>query len=141
METIYLNGEGLGVLFNKSWKRVAIRFLFNEENKWSSGKLHRRIQNHLDPQSVSPASVSNFLKDLHERGLLCAEKRMGHGLRGGGKMYWKAVDVDGIWEYQIERSIQAFVDGFGRPLMFQGSWVYPTNSSDIPKIKGDEKNG
>ena len=129
METIYLDGEGLGVLFNKAWKRVAVRFLFNEEKKWSSGELHKRIQNHLAPRSVSPASVSNFLKDLYERGLLHGEKRKGHGFRGGGLRYWRAMDVAGVWEYQIERTIQAFVDGVGGPLMFQGQWVYPTGAS------------
>jgi len=139
METIYLDGEGLGVLFNKPWKRVATRFLFNEEEKWTSGTLHERIQSFIDPQSISPASVSNFLKELHEHGLLEAEKRMGKGSRGAGNRYWRATCMDGVWEYQINRAVQAFVDGRGGPLMFQGSWVYPTGASDVSPLKGEEK--
>ena len=45
-------------------------------------------------------------------------------------MYYKrSTTLDGVWEYQIERAIQAFVDGVGRPLMFQGQWVYPAGAS------------
>lgn len=138
MENIYLDGKGLGVIFNKPWKRVAIRILFNEEEKWTSGTLHERIQNLLDPQSISPASVSNFLKELHEHGLLEAEKREGKGSRGAGNKYWAAVGIDGVWKYQINRAIKAFVDGRGGPLMFQGSWVYPTNASDIHRLQEGE---
>lgn len=138
MENIYLNGQGLGVLFNKPWKRVAIRFLFNEDQKWTSGTLHERMKGHLEPRTVSQGSVTHFLQDLAERGLLEEEDRRGPGCRGGGIFYKRATTIDGVWEHQINRTIQAFVDGRGAPLMFQGSWVYPTNASDINQIKGDE---
>ena len=136
MENIYLDGEGLGVIFNKPWKRVAIRFLFNEDGKWTSGTLHERIKGHLAPQTVSQGSITHFLQELERHGLLEKEDRRGPGCRGGGLFYRRAVELDRVWEYQIERSIQAFVDGRGAPLMFQGQWMYPTNASDIHRLQG-----
>ena len=138
METIYLDGEGLGVIFNKSWKRVAIRFLFNEDGKWTSGTLHERMKGLLAPRTVSQGSITHFLQELAKHGLLEEEDRRGPGCRGGGVFYKRTTGLDGVWEYQVERTIQAFVSGVGRPLMFQGSWVYPTGASDVSPIKGDE---
>jgi hypothetical protein len=136
MENIYLDGQGLGVIFNKPWKRVAIRFLFNDDQKWTSGTLHERIKEHLAPQTVSQGSITHFLQELAKHGLLEKEPRHGPGCRGGGVFYRRVTGVDGVWEYQILRMIQACVDGRGAPLMFQGSWIYPSNASDLHCLQG-----
>ena len=136
MKSIYLDGEGLGVIFNRSWKRVAARLLFNEDKKWTSGTLHERMKGLLAPRTVSQGSITHFLQDLAERGLLEEEDRRGPGCRGGGLFYKRTMGIDGVWEYQANRMIQAFVDGRGAPLMFQGSWVYPTNASDLHCLQG-----
>ena len=78
----------------------------NSRNSW------KYVNEQLDPDTVSRASVINFLNECVDEGYLQYEETTGKG--GYHRVYNAAMDLDGFWRYvyqEVNDKLAPFMKG------------------------------
>ncbi len=76
---------GLRAVF-KPWQETTLKVLQENPQGLNSREIWQKVNQKLDPETISRASIINFLEDTHKMGILTGEDRTG---RGGHYLLYK----------------------------------------------------
>ena len=84
----------------RDYEEIALRILWESSEGLNSRSVHERVNKKLSPNSISRASIINYLEDLREMGVLHGEEKSGKG--GYHWVYKPAMDESGFKKYIVE---------------------------------------
>jgi hypothetical protein len=90
-----LNETGLNMFF-KPYQQKALKILWEYPEGLSSRQVWNSTNREI-PNSISRASIINFLNDIAEYGIL--DYRVEYGKGGERRYYWHKYDKDGFTKY------------------------------------------
>ncbi len=69
---------GLRAVF-KPWQETALHTILENPQGLNSRETWQKVNQRLDPETISRASRINFLKDMHKMGILTGDDQTGKG--------------------------------------------------------------
>jgi len=69
---------GLRSIF-RPYQEAAMEVIWDSGGMWSSREVHRRVSDKLSPETISRASIINFLRKMADEGYLTFEEVTGKG--------------------------------------------------------------
>jgi hypothetical protein len=94
----------------KDWQLKATQVVWSSPNGANSRTVHQKANQALQGETISRASVINFLEDLRERGIFSGEERTGKG--GHHWAYYPKLDEAGFKKFIVETMITSLMENF-----------------------------
>jgi hypothetical protein len=94
----------------KNWQLKAMQVLWVTPNGINSWMVWLNVNNALKGESISTASIINFLEDMRKIGVLSGEEKTGKG--GYHWIYYPKLDEGGFKKYIVEKMIASLMDSF-----------------------------
>jgi hypothetical protein len=94
----------------KPWQLMAIRFVWKSPVGVNSRTVYEGVNQMLGDDSISRASIINFLEDLREMEILRGVDETGKG--GHHWVYSPAVDEEGLKKFIVETLVNKLVRDF-----------------------------
>jgi hypothetical protein len=94
----------------KDWQEKALRVVWETSEGVNSRMVYENVNKVLGSESISRASVINFLEDMREMGVLRGEERTGKG--GHHWVYFPAHDEAGFKRFIAENLISSLLKSF-----------------------------
>jgi hypothetical protein len=106
----YYAGEtGLRVVL-REYEEFALRALWESKQGLNSRQVWERVSKQLTPETISRASIINYLEDMREGGILNGVQETGKG--GYHWVYTPAMDESGFKKYVAETLIGCLMRDF-----------------------------
>ena len=106
----YNTGEkGLRTVL-KDWEEAELKVLWRSNAGLNSRQVWQRVNENLSPETISRASIINFLEDMREMGILSGLQETGKG--GYHWVYSPAMDESGLKRHIAETLISCLVRDF-----------------------------
>ena len=114
MVKVNTRGKGLGIVFPQKYKCVLMAWLLgNPKLRVKSRRAWEYVNEQIAPETVSRASVINFLNDEGvDEGYLQYDEDTGKG--GFHRVYNAKMDIDGFWRYvseEVTHALAPFLTG------------------------------
>jgi hypothetical protein len=94
----------------KDWQLKATQVVWSSPNGVNSRTVHQKANQALQGETISRASVINFLEDLREMGVLSGEERTGKG--GHHWVYYPKLDEAGFKRFIAETLLEKLIREF-----------------------------
>lgn len=94
----------------KDYEEIALRTLWESKQGLNSRQVWQQVNKQLSPESISRASIINYLEDIRERGILNGVEETGKG--GHHWVYTPAMDESGFKKYVAETLIGCLLKDF-----------------------------
>ena len=94
----------------KDWQLKATQVVWSSPNGVNSRTVHQKANQALQGETISRASVINFLEDLREMGVLSGEERAGKG--GHHWFYFPKLDEVGFKRFIAETLLEKLKSEF-----------------------------
>ena len=94
----------------KNWQIKALQVLWNNPNGLKSVKVWTKVGETLVGETISRASVINFLDDMKEMGVLSGVEETGKG--GHHWVYFPKLDETGFKKYIVEEIITSLMRNY-----------------------------
>jgi len=94
----------------KPWQLKAMQVVWSSPNGANSLTVHQKANQALQGETISRASVINFLEDLREMGVLSGEERTGKG--GHHWVYYPKLDEAGFKRFIAETLLEKLIREF-----------------------------
>ena len=109
MEQIDTRHEGLEMFF-KPWEAEIVYCALTQNIAFRTGGMHAYVNRQIAPKTISMASVSQFLKELKQRGILMdtGEVRV-----GGGTVYAGNTNVPDLFRSAWRNANKKINDALG----------------------------
>ena len=78
----------------KDYEEIALRTLWESKQGLNSRQVWQQVNKQLTPETISRASIINYLEDIRERGILNGVEETGKG--GHHWVYTPAMDESGF---------------------------------------------
>ncbi len=104
----------------KDWQLKAMQVVWGTPDGANSRTVWMKVNQKFEGETISRASVINFLEDLREMGIFSGEERTGKG--GHHWVYFPKLDEAGFKMFIVETMIASLLESF--PLR-QGRLSYP----------------
>ena len=106
----YNTGEkGLGAVL-KDWEEAALKVLWRSKAGLNSRQVWQKVNEKLSPETISRASIINFLEDIREMGILSGVQETGKG--GYHLVYSPVMDESGLRKHIAETLISCLTRDF-----------------------------
>jgi predicted transcriptional regulator len=100
---------GFGAVL-KDWQLKAMQVVWSSPNGANSRMVHQKVNQILKGDTISRASVINFLEAMREKEVLSGEERTGKG--GHHWVYYPKLDEAGFKKYIVENMIASLMENF-----------------------------
>ena len=94
----------------KDYKEIALRTLWESKQGLNSRTVWQQVNKRLTPETISRASIINYLEDMRERGILNGVEETGKG--GHHWAYAPAMDESGFKKHVAETLIGCLMRDF-----------------------------
>lgn len=94
----------------REWEEIALKTVWESHEGLNSRKVCEQVNQRLSPNTISRASVINFLEDMREMGVLKGEEKTGKG--GYHWVYTPAMDESGFRKYLATTLITVLLRDF-----------------------------
>jgi hypothetical protein len=94
----------------RPWQLTVMQIVWSIPNGANSLTVHQKANQALQGETISRASVINFLEDLRERGIFSGEERTGKG--GHHWAYYPKLDEAGFKKFIVETMITSLMENF-----------------------------
>lgn len=94
----------------KPWQIKAMQVVWSTPDGANSRIVYQRVNNALEGETISRASIINFLEDMREMGVLGGEEKTGKG--GHHWVYYPKLDEVGFKRYIVEKMRDRLIDSF-----------------------------
>ena len=111
MKTIEYDMSQIGLrAVIKDWQEKALSVVWETSEGINSRMVYEKVNKLLGSESISRASVINFLEDMREMGVLRGEERTGKG--GHHWVYFPGMDEAGFKKFIAEKLISSMLASF-----------------------------
>jgi hypothetical protein len=94
----------------RGYEEIALRTLWESQQGLNSRSVYEQVNKQLRPESISRASIINFLEDMREMGVLKGEQKTGKG--GHQWIYTPAMDESGFKRFVALTLIRSLLKDF-----------------------------
>jgi hypothetical protein len=94
----------------RGWQLTAMEVVWGSPDGAKSRVVHEKVNRMLDGETISRASVINFLEAMREREVLSGEEATGKG--GYHWVYYPKLDEVGFRKYVVEKMIKSLMENF-----------------------------
>ena len=94
----------------RNWQIKAMQALWNNPRGMKSLNVWTKVGETLDGETISRASVINFLEDMREKGVLRGVEETGKG--GYHWVYSPAMDESGFKRFIVEKMITSLMNNY-----------------------------
>ena len=94
----------------RDYEEIALRTLWESQQGLNSRTVYERVNKQLNPNSISRASIINFLEDMREIGVLGGEQKTGKG--GYHWIYTPAMDESEFKKFVALTLIRSLLKDF-----------------------------
>jgi hypothetical protein len=94
----------------KEWQEKVLRVVWETSEGINSRRVYEKVNKVLVSESISRASVINFLEDMREMSVFRGEERTGKG--GHHWVYFPALDESGFKRFIAEKLIVSLLKSF-----------------------------
>ena len=94
----------------KDWQEKVLKVVWETSEGINSRMVYEKVNKLLGSESISRASVINFLEDMREMGVLRGEERTGKG--GHHWVYFPAMDEAGFKKFIADKLISSMLTSF-----------------------------
>jgi len=92
------------------WQIKTLHAVWNNKKGINSRTAWQKVNQALEGETISRASVINFLEDMREMGVLTGEEKTGKG--GHHWVYSPAMDEEGFKRFIVEKMIATLMENF-----------------------------
>ena len=111
MKTIEYDMSQIGLrAVIKDWQEKVLKVVWETSEGINSRMVYEKVNKLLGSESISRASVINFLEDMREMGVLKGEEKTGKG--GHHWVYSPAMDEAGFKRFIAEKLIATLMENF-----------------------------
>jgi predicted transcriptional regulator len=107
--TVNINEKGLS-MFISPYQQIALQCIWEDNTGKSSRQVWKYVNQNLDNESISRASIINFLNRMVDEGLLNYETTTGKG--GYRRIYYQKYSPSEFKEELIKTTINALKESF-----------------------------
>jgi hypothetical protein len=100
---------GLRAVF-KDWQEITLHTLMENPQGLNSRKTWQKVNQKLNPETISRASIINFLEDLRQMDILTGEDQTGRG--GHHLLYKPAMNETRLKQYIAEEILTTLIREF-----------------------------
>jgi hypothetical protein len=94
----------------KPWQLKAMQVVWESPEGANSRTVYVKVNQLMDGETISRASIINFLEDLREMGIFSGEERTGKG--GHHWVYFPKLNEAGFKAFIVEKMITSLVENF-----------------------------
>jgi predicted transcriptional regulator len=94
----------------RDWQIKVMQIIWNKPEGIITRIAHQEVNQALEGETISRASVINFLEDMREMGILSGREVSGKG--GYHWIYGPAMDEDGFKRFIVKKMIAALIESF-----------------------------
>jgi predicted transcriptional regulator len=94
----------------KDWQLKVMQVVWNSPEGANSRAVHQKVNEMLTGETISRASVINFLEEWRERGVFSGKEQTGKG--GYHWVYYPKMDEMGFIRYIVETIIDSLVKNY-----------------------------
>jgi predicted transcriptional regulator len=94
----------------RGWQLKTLQVVWNNSKGINSRMVWQKVNQVLEGETISRASVINFLEDMREMGVLTGEEKTGKG--GHHWVYSPAVDEEGFKMFIVKKMIASLMESF-----------------------------
>ena len=100
---------GLKAIF-KPWQETTLHTIMENPQGLNSRETWQKVNQKLNPETISRASIINFLKDIHQLGILTSEDQTGKG--GHHPLYKPAMNETHLKQFITEEILTTLIRNF-----------------------------
>jgi len=105
----YTSKTGFNAVF-RDWQLKALEAVWASPKGAKSLIVHQKVSQALEGETISRASVINFLEDMREMGVLSGVEESGKG--GYHWVYSPKLDEAGFKSFIVEKMLNSIMDSF-----------------------------
>jgi len=94
----------------KDWQIKVMQVVWNNPEGTISRMAYEKLNQMLEGESISRASVINFLEDMHKMGVLTGREESGKG--GYHWIYSPAMDEEGFKMFIVKKMLATLMESF-----------------------------
>jgi predicted transcriptional regulator len=109
-EIVYDTSESGFHAVLRDWQIKAMQAIWNNPEGVNSRMAWQKVNQTLEGETISRASIINFLEDMREMGVLTGEEKTGKG--GHHWVYFPAMDESGFKQFIVKKMIDSLMESF-----------------------------
>lgn len=94
----------------KSWQLIALQVVWSAPEGLNTRSVHQKVNEKLEGDSISRASIINFLEDMREMKILSGIDRTGKG--GHQWVYMTKMDEAAFKRFIVEKLLSSMMESF-----------------------------